>query len=1119
MSTRFLWRSLTHYWRTNLAVVFGVGAAVTVLSGALLVGDSVRGSLRDLVLRRIGATDLLLHSTGFFRTGLAGDLRSDPEFAASFAGVAPMIAVQGLATDQMSGQRASRVQVYGVDDRFWTFHGAPPRGPAARQVLLSAALAEAIGATVGSAVILRVQQPSAMPLEYMHGRRDDLGRSFRLTVGAVLPAGDLGEFSLQPQQGDVLAAFVPLAELQRELALGDRLNALLVSAAAGPPADPGTLASLVRRHATIEDVGLRLRVLDRPQAVALEADAGLIDDMRAADARAAAEAMGASARPVLTYLVNTIRRGPREIPYSLVSALDLGALAPGVAPAPEGPAPIVLNDWAARDLGAAPGDVLTLDYFVWQDPGRLVTEQAEVRVARVVPLAGAAADPDLAPEYPGITGSDDLQDWDPPFPLDLSRVRPIDEQYWDEHRATPKAFIPLETGDRLWRSRYGALTAIRIDPPAGLSLQDARDAWAARLSAAIDPLAAGLSIAAVRADGLAASQGATNFGEYFVYFSFFLVVAALTLAALFFKLGVEQRVREVGLLRAVGFSPGAVRRHFAAEALVLSIAGSVLGVGGALAYGGLMMTGLRTIWVDAVGTEALSLHVSAASLLLGAAGGIVSALACIVWTLRALARVSERSLLAGQLPHGRDAPTFQARASTPAVWSAACLALGLLLVALAAADLVDPAAGFFGAGASLLVACLAALAAYLARAPRTPISGRGWWPVSRLGWRSAAYRPARSVLSVSVMAAAAFILVSVDAFRRTGHVDPADPRGGTGGYTLAVDLLLPFAHDPLGPDGRALIGLSEGDDVLISPFRVLPGDDASCLNLYRPQRPRIIAPKDEFLEDGRFTFRDSLAYSPAELENPWRLLLREADESEPIPVVADANSMTYVLHKRLGDIIEIDRVGDLPLRLRLVAALSDSMLQGELVMSERNFLKAFPGQEGYQLLLVGAPAGRTGEVAATIEDRLADFGADATPAADRLAGFHRVENTYLSTFQTLGGLGLLLGTVGLGAVLLRNVLERRRELALLGAVGYGPGRLLGMIVAESALLLACGLAAGAACAALAIMPAAVERGGALPSGTGLWMLLLAVFTTGLMSAIIATRAAIQARLLEALRSE
>ena len=158
----------------------------------------------------------------------------------------------------------------------------------------------------------------------------------------------------------------------------------------------------------------------------------------------------------------------------------------------------------------------------------------------------------------------------------------------------------------------------------------------------------------VRAEGLDASRGATDFGEYFTYFSFFLVVSALMLAALFFKLGVEQRAREVGLLRAVGFSTPAVRRLFIAEGLVLSVAGSLIGVVGALGYGQLMMTGLRTWWVDAVGTTSLTLHVSPISLIAGALGGTLAALACIWWTLRALARVTERSLLAGQIAWNRS---------------------------------------------------------------------------------------------------------------------------------------------------------------------------------------------------------------------------------------------------------------------------------------------------------------------------------------------------------------------------------------------------------------------------------------------------------------------------------
>src|SRR6185503_11481721 len=122
----------------------------------------------------------------------------------------------------------------------------------------------------------------------------------------------------------------------------------------------------------------------------------------------------------------------------------------------------------------------------------------------------------------------------------------------------------------------------------------AEERFVTALRSSIDPLAMGLSLVDVRGAGLAASRGATDFGEYFTYFSFFLVAAALLLAVLFFRLAVEQRAREVGLLRAVGFSTPRVRRLFAAEGFVLALAGGVVGAGGAVAYAGAMLYALRT---------------------------------------------------------------------------------------------------------------------------------------------------------------------------------------------------------------------------------------------------------------------------------------------------------------------------------------------------------------------------------------------------------------------------------------------------------------------------------------------------------------------------------------------
>jgi putative ABC transport system permease protein len=1105
-------RSLRYYWRSHAAVIAGVATAVAVLAGALLVGDSVRGSLRDLVLQRLGRTDGVVTSTGFFREALADEMHRGARVASSYEAAAPLIVLQGSVTDPVSGRRVSHAAVYGVDDRFWTFHQVGTRGPADGDAYISRALAADLGLAPGGAVLVRIERPTAIPIDSLHGRKEDPGRTLRLTAREVLDAAQMGDFSIQPQQGSVRAVFVPLARLQKDLDRAGRVNAVIV--ASGGAALRPVFEAALERAARPEDYGLTLRTLDAPHAIALESDSGLLDFARASAANAAANVVQLPATPVLTYLANTLRSGDREVPYSLVTAIDLSKIAPHVAASAD-PAhpPIVINDWTARDLGAKAGDPLTLEYYVWQEPGYLETKRAEFRIAAVVPMTGAAADRDLAPAYPGITEADTLGDWDPPFPIDLKRVRPTDEDYWKQYRTTPKAFIPYEAGQRIWGSRrYGDRTSVRVYALPWQPLDEAARQLAGGLMVSLRPSAAGFTVTDVRGQGLAASRGSTDFGEYFLYFSFFLVVSALVLAALFFRLSVEQRAREVGLLRAVGYTTARVRRLFTAEGLLLAIAGSVLGMAGAVAYGALMMTGLRTWWSGAVGTRALALHVSPASLGAGAAGAVAAAVLCIWWALRGLSRLSERDLLAGRVAAGSGS---MPRRSTGIVLAATALTLvAAALIDAAMTHKLGQAEAFFGAGGAILGAGLFATAAALRRAPRS-VEGHGWRAVFRIGWRNATARPGRSVLAIAVIASAAFIVISVDAFRR-GDIDSADRRSGTGGFPLLVDLSLPLVHDPNSRDGREALGLDGVQNVSLVPFRVLPGEDASCLNLYQPVNPRILGAPRAFLDAGRFSFQESLAASEQDRANPWRLL-EQPQTDGTIPVVADANSMTYVLHKSLGDVILLTR-GDRTLRLKLVGALADSILQSELVMSEADFTKLFPEQQGYRFLLVDVDA-NADRVGAAIESGAADFGADAMSTAARLAEFHAVENTYLSTFQTLGGLGLLVGTLGLAAVLLRNVLERRRELALLRAVGYRASHLFVIVVSENALLLAAGLGLGAVAAAVAVGPAAMARGARLPISAGGALLLLAVLAAGLLSSLLATRAALKAPLIGALRAE
>ena len=141
-----------------------------------------------------------------------------------------------------------------------------------------------------------------------------------------------------------------------------------------------------------------------------------------------------------------------------------------------------------------------------------------------------------------------------------------------------------------------------------------------------------------------------------------------------------------------------------------------------------------------------------------------------------------------------------------------------------------------------------------------------------------------------------------------------------------------------------------------------------------------------------------------------------------------------------------------------------------------------------------------------------------TSTVQRLNAFNAVQNTYLGTFQVLGGLGLLLGSAGLGVVVLRNLLERRGELGLLVALGFRRWLLQRLVLAEHGALLGLGLGIGIVAAAVAVLPALLSSGARLPY-VSLALTLGAVLLNGALCTWLAIRYALRGNLLEALRNE
>ena len=222
------------------------------------------------------------------------------------------------------------------------------------------------------------------------------------------------------------------------------------------------------------------------------------------------------------------------------------------------------------------------------------------------------------------------------------------------------------------------------------------------------------------------------------------------------------------------------------------------------------------------------------------------------------------------------------------------------------------------------------------------------------------------------------------------------------------------------------------------------------------------------------------------------------------------------LSARIGTTFEIEHDGVGRIVYRIVGLLANSVFQGNLLIADEEFKNRFE-RDGYRQFLIHSPSNEQA-ITALLEDRLSGQGVDVRRSRDILEDLLAVQNTYLSTFQSLGALGLLLGTLGLAAVQLRSVLERRGELALMRAVGFRASRLAVMVMLETTILLIAGFVAGVFSAGVAVMPHWLAGGANVPIGS-LIILLLLVFLVSVVGGVAPVIATLRSPILSALRGD
>ncbi len=1058
---QYILKTFTHYIKANLLVALGVAISTMVLTGSLIIGDSVRYSLQQATFYRLGETTHLVSVTErYFRQEMASGIEAkNPEIKAT-----PILLLKGMAVADGGQQRVNKVQVIGVNPDFIEISKSPLFAELQNnEIAISKNLAVRLNLAVGDNLLVRIKKASLIPMNAPFVSAEETSVSLRATVKNIVPKEELGRFSLKNSQTAPYNIFLSIARLNSLMEFSGKANQLLIST----KLESSVVEQTVKKCLTPEDAGLVMKTIEPADEIEISTERVFLEDKVSA-----VLAKLPDAEMILTYFVNEIvlsskfkvlssklgvgytdnqsqptSTNLKTIPYSFVSSINDKYLAPNE---------IIINRWAADDLRAKQGDTILLKYLEIGPLRKLVDKEAAFVLKEVIPMDSKWNDATRVPHLPGLSDAGHCREWDAGVPIDLDAIRDKDEKYWDDYKGTPKAYISRESALQLWANRFGNYTAVRF-PAATFDKEKYKQLFATE----INPGDLGMTIEPVREQGLHAAQNGTDFSGLFIGLSFFILVASIVLTSLLFRLNLETRSAQIGLLAALGFQQKQVRGFYLFEGFIIAFTGGIIGVIVSLFYTRFVFKILNSLWFDIVRTNVLEIKIVPQTLVVGLVISLLVSLAAIFVSVR---KFQNRNAAVRQNQLDTKNKKWGKIIRNTFLYLSFTISIAIFIKQVFFAEQINPAL-FFLTGGLLLLGLLLLFRKILVKFELRNKSEIGF---GKLALLNLTRNKNRSLTVVILFALATFLVVSTGSNKLDLFANAQEKSSGTGGFLFFAETTMPVLFDINDKEKRAEEGIYE--DFKIVQLRKIEGDDASCLNLNRISQPAVLGVDPEMLQ-GRFSFAARL--KELEEAEPWEVLNDSFDDGT-IPAIADQTVIQWGLGKKIGDILLYqNEVGD-TLRLKLIAGTAPSIFQGYIIISNQHFLKNYPTSSGSNIFLVEGNPENQQQISDELQSVFRDYGWEMESTAKRLVEFYSVTNTYLSIFLALGALGLILGTIGLAVILARTILERRREIAVMQAVGFSTKSVFFILIKEYLILLFTGVLIGFITAIIATLPAFIS---------------------------------------------
>ncbi|MFZ4398462.1 MAG: FtsX-like permease family protein [Bacteroidales bacterium] len=1097
----YIIKSFLFFKKQHFAVLLGTIISTAVLTGALIVGDSVKFSLSQMVESRLGKIEYVLQTNDrFVRAKLADEISVYLNVKS-----AAVLLLEGVCSNPENESRINKSQVIGIDDNFWHISDKKMPELEDNEAIISSNTAEKLNLKVNDDIVLRVEKLSVIPLNSPFNNQVVPSVSFRLKIKAIADNNSLGRFSLKNNQIAPYNIFISRKFLSSNLEINGLANAILIAGKDKSTINSELLNNTISKVWKLKDAGIAIKELDINANYEITSDRIFID-------KQIAEPIlknNISNKTILSYLFNSIRFKDKSTPYSFVTAVSEGFLGKYLKEND-----IIINEWLATDINASIGDTITMSYFVIDSLRNLKEDSGRFIVKEIIPTKNSLINRSLMPRFPGFANAVSCMEWNTSLPINLGKIRDKDEVYWNEYRGTPKAVISIAAGKKCWHNSFGDYTAIRFNDSV-FNKKSAKHQTDQQILNLINPKDLNLSFVDTKKIGIQASETGVNFGELFLSLSFFIILAGLILTVMLYILSLEKRKSEIGLLMSMGYTRKQIINLRIYENTITVFFGSLLGVLVGILYNYGLLAAINSVWNDIVRAPMMDVSIKPMTILTGALSGFeISMLSIYVVTYFNL-----RKTAIGLINNTQPFYFYVSRIKN--LWitlmiSGFVLSLSLVLYSVFISIEINPGLFLFSGGL-FMMACWILAGKIIVHKSNTASAISDF---KKLSFKNASRNLKRSMSILILLSLGVFVVMITGANRKTFLGIENKNQSGTGGYSLWAETTVAVENDLNSISGRKKSGIVNDtifNNVEFAQFLSKKGDDASCLNLNHVEKPGIIGINAD-LFNNRNSFSFVTLNESIDKSHPW-LELDKSYSENVIPAYADQTVISWGIMKKIGDTLTYINENGRKLYLILAGGLNTSVFQGNILISDKFLKENFPSISGSKIMLIDAPKENYKAVIELLNNLFRDYGIEMSSTNERLSQFNSVTNTYLSVFMILGGLGLIIGSIGIGIILYRNLIDRKQEIALMMAVGFLKREIFKLVFLENLYLITIGTIIGLLSSLIGILPSFISGSFHFPDLFFVLLLLLIIFINALCWIYITIQKALKENVIASLRSE